>query len=179
MNKKYLKTMLAALAWGLFSLLPAAGPALAQTPSDPNPQNYQTTPFWLEGTAIPQVMLVLERDWKMYYPAYNNLTNLEGDGDPLNTPDIGFNPAVTYVGYFDPNSCYGYGPPASNAPGYSSTGGGNGSRFFRVGPTKAQTVKDLEDMIEANGINKHGRHIDALKGHGSFDPYPSDKLNNW
>ena len=91
-------------------------------------KDYMSTPFWLEGRTVPQVLLVLERDWKVFYPAYNNLSDLDGDG----VIDIGFNPAVTYVGYFDSDSCYFYDISA----GY----------FKRSGPTETQTAGELEAL---------------------------------
>ncbi|MDR1921427.1 MAG: hypothetical protein LBS31_06760, partial [Candidatus Adiutrix sp.] len=89
--------------------------------------DYQATPFWLDGRTIPNVMLIMERDWKVFYPAYNNLTDLDGDG----VIDIGFNPAVTYVGYFDSDSCYTY----------------DGSKFTRAGAAATQTNAQLAALI--------------------------------
>ena len=100
-------------------------------------ENYESTPFWLDGQTVPLVMLVLERDWKIFYPAYNNLTDLDGDG----VIDVGFNPAVTYVGYFDSDSCYSY-----------STSSGV---FARSGPAIEQTTAEaaalVPDIIKAQG----------------------------
>ncbi|MDR0882137.1 MAG: hypothetical protein LBP55_06305 [Candidatus Adiutrix sp.] len=90
--------------------------------------NYMATPFWLQGRTIPQVMMVVERDWKLFYPAYNGLTDLDGDG----IIDIGFNPDITYVGYFDSDSCYEH----------------DETMFKRVGPTdKTQTADQLEALV--------------------------------
>jgi|GEM_PF-3009068 len=116
-----------------------AQPALAQ----PKLADYMATPFWLEGRTVPLVMLVLERDWKMFYPAYNNLSDLDGDG----ALDIGFNPKVTYVGYFDSNSCYIYN--RSGAPANPMERG----LFVRVGPTTPQTEAEAASLAVSRGID--------------------------
>lgn len=146
-------------------------------------KDYMSTPFWLEGRTIPQVLLVIERDWKVFYPAYNNLSDLDGDG----VIDIGFNPAVTYVGYFDSDSCYAYDVGA----GY----------FKRSGPAQTQTAEQLESFIpdvikavskdtDGDGIRDTGVKV-PLSKHGVCDrkksipvtvgQYPGDGLwhGNW
>ncbi|MCC8988325.1 MAG: hypothetical protein LM523_11545 [Candidatus Contendobacter sp.] len=47
-------------------------------------------------------MLVMGRDHKLYYEAYNDASDLDGDG----TLDVGYKPKITYFGYFDSNKCY-------------------------------------------------------------------------
>jgi type IV pilus assembly protein PilY1 len=57
------------------------------------------------GTAIPPlVMLVMERDHRLYYEAYNDASDLDGDGKL----DVGYKHSIDYYGYFDPYKCYGY-----------------------------------------------------------------------
>lgn len=116
-----------------------AAPASAQWDMSKR-KEYEDVPFWLEGKFVPTVLLILERDWKMFYPAYNNLADLDGDG----ALDIGFNPGVTYVGYFDPDSCYEY------------VESGATPRFVRVGPATPQTVSGLKSLIpqEIKDISK-------------------------
>ena len=119
----------------------------------PMREHYESTPFWLDGQTVPQVMLVLERDWKMFYPAYNNLSDLDGDG----ALDIGFNPGVTYVGYFDSDSCYAYIRGAgSGAPGGGSTSvttTGTTGYFVRSGKTLPQTQAEADALAAARGID--------------------------
>lgn len=132
-----MRSRLTALLLGLimaFTVRPAS--------AAPSMDQYVSTPFWLEGRTIPLVMLVLERDWKMFYPAYNNLSDLDGDG----ALDIGFNPKVTYVGYFDSNSCYRY-----NRTGGATTPEETGL-FVRVGPTTPQTQADADRLAQDRGI---------------------------
>lgn len=120
-----------------------AGPLMAADPAyPPTMPHYTATPFWLESKTVPNVLLVLERDWKMFYPAYNNLSDLDGDG----VIDIGFNPAVTYVGYFDPDTCYYYNPVSKV--------------FLRQGNTSPQTLAELKAVIP-DIIKKQGRDTDG------------------
>jgi type IV pilus assembly protein PilY1 len=74
--------------------------------------------------AIPQILLVLSKDLKMFQQAYNELIDMDGDG----RIDTGFNPAVVYYGYFDSLSCYKY-------VGTVNRGGDSNGYFIRSGPT--------------------------------------------
>ncbi len=63
-------------------------------------------PLFLSSSTTPLVMLVMGRDHKLYYEAYNDASDLNGDG----ILDVGYKPnAITYFGYFDSNKCYTYG----------------------------------------------------------------------
>ncbi|MDR1487049.1 MAG: hypothetical protein LBT62_03500, partial [Deltaproteobacteria bacterium] len=93
-------------------------------------EQYESEPFLRFIPSIPQVMMIVERDWKIYYPAYNNLSDLNGDG----SIDIGFNPSITYVGYYDINSCYSH----------------DGSKFYRVGPTTPHTQAQADSERPAD-----------------------------
>lgn len=47
----------------------------------------------------------MSRDHTLYYEAYNDASDLNGDG----ILDVGYKPSsVTYLGYFDSNKCYTY-----------------------------------------------------------------------
>lgn len=61
-------------------------------------------PLMLGASAPPLMMLVMQRDHKLYYEAYNDASDLDGDG----SIDVGFKPTMTYLGYFDSNLCYTY-----------------------------------------------------------------------
>ncbi len=65
---------------------------------------YEAAPPFTVAGAAPLVLLVMGRDHKNYYEAYNDAADLDGD-DEL---DIGFNPDIDYYGYFDSNKCYEY-----------------------------------------------------------------------
>ena len=52
----------------------------------------------------PMVLMVMGRDHKLFYEAYNDASDLNGDG----TLDVGYNPAIDYYGYFDSYKVYRY-----------------------------------------------------------------------
>jgi type IV pilus assembly protein PilY1 len=68
--------------------------------------NFPTqTPLFVNSAVPPLNMLVVERDHKLYAPAYNDAADLDGDG----VLDIYYKPAVIdYTGYFDSGKCYSY-----------------------------------------------------------------------
>jgi type IV pilus assembly protein PilY1 len=66
--------------------------------------NECVAPPFVTGSAPPLVMLVLERDNRLYYQAYNDATDLDGDGQM----DIGYKDSINYAGYFDWDKCYTY-----------------------------------------------------------------------
>lgn len=62
-------------------------------------------PLFLSQSAPPLNLLVMGRDHKLYYEAYNDASDLNGDG----TLDVGYKPAsIDYYGYFNSYSCYEY-----------------------------------------------------------------------
>lgn len=57
------------------------------------------------STNVPGlVMLVMSNDHQLYFKAYTDWDDLDGDG----VPEITFKPSVSYYGYFDPSKCYDY-----------------------------------------------------------------------
>ncbi|ABA58732.1 fimbrial assembly protein [Nitrosococcus oceani ATCC 19707] len=67
--------------------------------------NLNNKPLFLTDNAPPLTMLVMGKDHKLYYEAYNDASDLDGDG----TIEIGYKPArVDYYGYFDSHKCYVY-----------------------------------------------------------------------
>ena len=63
------------------------------------------TPLFVNQALAPLNMLVLGRDHKLYYEAYNDASDLNGDG----VVDIGYKPdQIDYYGYFNNNVCYTY-----------------------------------------------------------------------
>ncbi|WP_295886796.1 PilC/PilY family type IV pilus protein [uncultured Thiohalocapsa sp.] len=87
--------------------------------------NIASEPLYLGGSAAPLNMLVLGRDHTLYYEAYNDASDLDGDGvlDTTYHPD-----AIDYFGYFDSYKCYRYDSgqgrfePASRAPDKTCSG---------------------------------------------------------
>lgn len=68
-------------------------------------------PLFLGGNGVPLSMLVMGRDHKLYYEAYNDASDVNQDGEI----DVGYKPNLTqdgkpldYYGYFDSYKCYTY-----------------------------------------------------------------------
>lgn len=60
-------------------------------------------PLFLSQSAPPLNLLVMGRDHKLYYEAYNDASDLDGNG----TLDVGYKPDdIDYYGYFNSYSCY-------------------------------------------------------------------------
>ena len=61
-------------------------------------------PLIAQQNAKPMVMLVSSKDHRLFYEAYNDASDIDGDG----TLDVRFKPNIKYFGLFDPNLCYTY-----------------------------------------------------------------------
>ncbi len=70
-----------------------------------SPLNLADAPLFLDAAVAPLNMLVVGRDHKLYYEAYNDRSDLDDDGllDTSYKPD-----KIDYYGYFDSNKCYNY-----------------------------------------------------------------------
>lgn len=63
------------------------------------------SPLFLTTGVPPIVMLTMGRDHKLFYEAYNDASDLNGDGEL----DIHYKPdEINYFGYFDSHRCYSY-----------------------------------------------------------------------
>lgn len=69
------------------------------------------TPLFVSESVPPLNMLVMGRDHSLYAPAYDNTSDLDGDG----VIDVGYkghlpvgSGGLDYFGYFDSNKCYQY-----------------------------------------------------------------------
>lgn len=82
----------------LLGLVPfAAQAAVSQVPAQ--------IPLFVNNSVPPLNMLVVGRDHKLFFPAYNDASDLDGDG----SIEIRFKPSFIYLGYFDSLKCYSYG----------------------------------------------------------------------
>lgn len=61
-------------------------------------------PLFITTDVPPIVMLTMGRDHKLFYEAYNDASDLNGDG----LIDIGYKPDIDYYGYFNSHRCYDY-----------------------------------------------------------------------
>lgn len=71
-----------------------------------NSRTYQGLPAVLSGTGTPVVMLAMSNDHQLFYKAYTDWDDL--DGDSLSLPETTYTHSVEYFGYFDPTKCYQY-----------------------------------------------------------------------
>lgn len=77
---------------------------LSLTPLFSGTLNLSQTPLFITDTVAPMTMLILSRDHKLYFEAYNDLTDLDDDGQI----ELHFKPSIDYYGYFDSAKCYAY-----------------------------------------------------------------------
>lgn len=84
------KTVLATLAVGVYISASAV--------------TWPSTPLGSTTSATPMTMLVMSKDHKLFYEAYNDASDVNGDG----TLDVKFKPSIKYYGLFDADYCYSY-----------------------------------------------------------------------
>src|SRR5690606_42073627 len=77
------------------------------------------TPIFVNSAVPPLNMLVMSRDHTLYYEAYNDASDLNGDG----VVDVGYDPAIDYYGYFNSKVCYEYSGSTGNATSQAAAGG--------------------------------------------------------
>lgn len=99
--------------WMALGLLLASGgigfmqvaPAWAAKTSVEDMANFTQFPVvGTSATVAPQVVLNVSRDHQLFYKAYNDYTDLDGDG----TLDTTYEHQIDYYGYFDSYKCYNY-----------------------------------------------------------------------
>ncbi len=66
--------------------------------------NMAQVPLLALKSAPGLVMLTMSRDHRLFYAAYNDSSDIDGDG----VADVGFKPSITYYGNFVSNRCYAY-----------------------------------------------------------------------
>lgn len=69
------------------------------------------TPLIATQATAPLAMLVSGKDHKLFYEAYNDASDIDGDG----VLDVRFKPAITYYGLFDSTLCYDDGGDGNTA----------------------------------------------------------------
>lgn len=75
--------------------------------------DYTAFPAFVTEATPPLVMITMSKDQKLFFKAYNDVVDLNGDGniEPSYDDSVGYNAdtgAGGYYGYFDPNKCYAY-----------------------------------------------------------------------
>jgi type IV pilus assembly protein PilY1 len=69
-----------------------------------NAVTWSTVPYGAKDSSVPITMLAAGRDHRLFYEAYNDASDVDGDG----TLDVGFKPYIKYYGLFDSDVCYAY-----------------------------------------------------------------------
>jgi len=101
-------------------------------------------PLFLGG-GQPLVLLTMSRDHKFYYEAYNDSSDINGDG----IPDVGFKETIDYFGYFDSYKCYTYSSssnrfvPASVTTTKKCSGQWSGNFLNYVTMTRMDAVRKV------------------------------------
>ncbi|HXZ43703.1 MAG TPA: hypothetical protein VEH53_02665, partial [archaeon] len=124
MVRKCLSVILVAGLLATVGLLSAPVTGEAVGPINEVNADYTAIPPFITTVAPPLVLIVLGRDQKLYFEAYDDHTDLDGDG----VVETGYSPfqsdgvtdKIRYYGYFDCDSCYTY----TTSPAYPGTGGG-------------------------------------------------------
>lgn len=91
---------------GVFLCLPD-NPAMAAVSMD----TYSIKPPFISSEVPPQVLFTVGKDHKLYFPAYNDSSDISDStgGDNLDgILETGYNHNINYYGYFDSNKCYSY-----------------------------------------------------------------------
>ncbi|HYA03976.1 MAG TPA: hypothetical protein VEI04_12780 [Syntrophobacteria bacterium] len=88
---------------GLLST-PVKSTAVVYKPNEDN-SDYASIPPFITTVTPPSVLLVMGKDHKLYFAAYDDHSDLDGDGQI----DVGYKPnQMDYDGYFDCHKCYDY-----------------------------------------------------------------------
>jgi type IV pilus assembly protein PilY1 len=66
--------------------------------------NLGNSPLYLSSSVPPLVMLTVSKDHTLFTKAYNDFSDLDGDG----ALETSYNHSIDYAGYFDSYKCYGY-----------------------------------------------------------------------
>lgn len=125
------------------------------------------TPLFVSEAVPPLVMLVLGRDHSLFFEAYTDSSDLNGDG----TLDLQFNPRIEYYGLFDSTLCYTH-----------SGGKANTDLFTPAGRTTATGLYKCTKQWSGNWLNYiTTSRVDALRkvlygGHRDVDTKTSTVL---
>lgn len=74
------------------------------TNAKPAALNISDSPLYIGANIPPLVMMNISKDQQLYKKAYNDYSDIDGDG----TIETTYNHAINYYGYFDSTKCYNY-----------------------------------------------------------------------
>lgn len=118
---------------GLLISTPGLGLSLSQSP------------LFISSSIPPQVMLDVSKDQQLYKKAYNDYSDLDGDGQL----DTTYKNSIDYYGYFDPYKCYSYSvgnqrfEPSSNTANKYCSGLWSGNFLNWATMTRMDAVRKL------------------------------------
>jgi type IV pilus assembly protein PilY1 len=96
-------------------------------------------PYLAETKGAPMVMLNLSRDHQLFYKAYNEYSDLDGDG----APETQYKHSYRYYGYFDNHRCYVYNTTSN-----------------QFTPTRSENAATATDPTYCGGTNEwHGNFL--------------------
>ena len=105
-------------------------------------------PLFTTGGQPPLMMMVMSRDEQLFIKAYDDYSDLDGDGQLDTTYQDKFN----YSGYFDPHLCYSYSSsqfsaaaPATGANGHQCSGKYSGNFMNWVAMSRMDEVAFVLD----------------------------------
>ncbi|MDO6563628.1 PilC/PilY family type IV pilus protein [Amphritea sp. 1_MG-2023] len=135
-SKLYQRTMLWIIAAFSFIHVPNAA---AVTSTD-----FQAAPALVSQAATPQVMLAMSVDHQLFFKAYSDYQDLDGDG----AIDTSYNHSFDYYGYFDSYKCYSYSskrfdPVSLTADKYCSGSQWSGNFLNWASMTRIDTVRRI------------------------------------
>jgi len=103
--RRWLRRCAVLLALGAAGASLLLGPmATASSPGALGASPETAAPLAVAQGAPPLVMLTMARDHTLFYEAYNDASDINGDG----RLDTRFDPRITYLGLFDSRLCYAY-----------------------------------------------------------------------
>ena len=100
------------LRLGMLCLLLLLGSAPFRAAIAQTTVNMAQVPLLALKSAPGLVMLTMSRDHRLFYAAYNDTSDIDGDG----VVDVGFKPSITYYGNFVSDRCYDYITSGTNSP---------------------------------------------------------------
>ena len=111
-------------------------------------------PLYLGYNSPPLMLLTMQRDHRLFYPAYDNISDINGDGiiDTYYRPnllDISTNTQLDYYGYFDSYKCYTYNSknkrfvPSSTTLNKKCSGNWSGDFLNYLTMTRIDTLRKV------------------------------------
>ncbi len=131
---------------GFFQSL-AVGAALIGAPTAfAGPNEPASSPLFVSESAPALNMLVMGRDHKLYYEAYNDAADLDNPADGV--IDVGFKPSIDYYGYFNSSACYTYQnnrfePTAAAGLGHTCTGAWSGNFLNYLATSRMDALRKV------------------------------------